>query len=649
MALASEPVRARAPSALGAQDASRFIELAAIPDHVPPFPLPGGGAIDPVTFSVVGGALFAICEEMDLTLRNASLSPIINVGKDFSCALFTADGRLFAQACNCPGHVGSMHLAVFGCFERFGASGIAPGDVFMLNDPYRGGTHLPDITIITPIFDRGELIAFAGNRAHHSDVGGSVPGSFPISTEIFEEGLRIPPVRCRQRGERVDAVFELLLANVRTPREVEGDLDAQLAANEAGARGLARVIDQFGRDVVLGAIGDYLDHSERALRAGLDLPPGPHRAEDWIDGDGHSSERRRIAVEITIRDTDVYVDFTGTAEQARGPINSVLGTTVSMVVTTLLALTDPTIMPNHGFYRPIHVCAPEGTLVNPRFPAPAVGFPDVCNRVVDVLMQALTPALPERAIAATSGTSTNSFFGGTHPATGHPYVWYSINSQGGWGGRGGADGWHDTCFVEANGWDIPIETIEYRYPWRVLEYGLRRDGAGAGRWRGGEGSRFAITPLDHESVFSLNGDRAATRPYGLFGGQPGASARCTIQRRDGAVERIAPATMKAQRIEVRPGDVVVIEGTSGGGYGNPLERPAALVARDVLDGLLSAQRARTDYGVIVDAAGAIDLDATSALRARLSAHFEALAERLPVIDRDGYSLLESESESEVPG
>jgi N-methylhydantoinase B len=196
-------------------------------------------------------------------------------------------------------------------------------------------------------------------------------------------------------------------------------------------------------------------------------------------------------------------------------------------------------------------------------------------------------------------------------------VWYSINSQGGWGGRQGADGWHDTCFVEANGWDIPVETIEYRYPWRVVEYGLRGDSAGAGRWRGGEGSRLALTPLGHESVFSLNGDRAATPPYGLFGGRPGAGARCTITRRDGEVERIAPDTMKAQRISVRPGDVVVIEGTSGGGYGDPLERPVELVARDVLDGLVSVARARSEYGVVVDEAGAVDLAATAALRSEV--------------------------------
>ena len=636
------------PDPLAAAAEGRFVNLGAIPTSVPRFALLRDRSIDPVTFAVVGGALFSICEEMDLTLRNASLSPIINVGKDFSCALFTADGQLFAQACNCPGHVGSMHYAVFACVERFGLDAMNEGDAFLLNDPYRGGTHLPDITIITPVFDRGELIAFAGNRAHHSDVGGSVPGSFPISREIFEEGLRLPPVRCIDRGRPVDAIFEVILANVRTPREVEGDLDAQLAANEAGKRGIARVIERFGTAVVLAAIGESLDHSERALRAGLAIPEGPYSAEDWMDGDGHSARRLRIRAEVTVRDGDVYVDFDGTDRQVRGPINSVFATSVSMVVTTLLALTDPTIMPNHGFYRPIHVRIPPGTLLNPTFPAPAVGFPDVCNRVVDVLMKALTSAMPGKAIASTSGTTSNAFFGGTDPRTGGPYVWYSINSQGGWGARRGADGWHDTCFVEANGWDIPVETIEYRYPWRVVEYGLRGDSAGAGRWRGGEGSRLAITPIDHESVFSLNGDRAATRPYGLYGGKPGATASCTVRHADGTDERIAPETMKAERVTVRPGDVVVIEGTSGGGYGNPLERPVELVERDVRDGLVSRAAARRDYGVVIDAGTQrVDGSATVALRRELAPAFEAVRDALPVADHDGYTLTELETDNKA--
>jgi N-methylhydantoinase B len=589
---------------------------------------------------VIGGALFSICEEMDLTLRNTSLSPIINIGKDFSCALFTADAQLVAQACNCPGHVGSMHFAVMACIDRFPRDEMRPGDVFILNDPYRGGTHLPDLTLITPVFVDDEIVMFAGNRAHHSDVGGSVPGSFPLSSEIYEEGIRIPPARLVEAGKRNDTVSEILLANVRTPREVEGDLDAQIASNDAGVRGVLRLLDRYGRDVVLGAVEEYLDHSERALRETLRLPDGTYSASDWIDGNGHDDRALEITVSLTFRDGDVFVDFTGTDPQSRGPVNSVFPVTVSMVVSTLLSLSDPTIMPNHGFYRPIHVKAPAGSLVNPRFPAPAVGFPDVCNRIVDVVIAALAPVIPERVIAATSGTTCNTFLGGRHPATGDPYVWYSINSQGGWGGRASANGWHNVCFIEANGWDIPVETIEYRYPWRVLAYQLREDSAGAGRWRGGEGNHLELSPVGHDAVFSLNGDRARTPPFGLFGGKPGATAHCHIRRRDGTWEEGAPGTMKAERLVVRDGDVLVVDATSGAGYGNPLEREVHAVFDDVLDGILSPERARTQYGVVIHPeTGRLDVEATRELRVELSRAFDARAPGRSPVDWRGYELV----------
>jgi N-methylhydantoinase B len=533
----------RSPGYLFTEVSRQFVSLGAIPEDAARLSAQGE-SVDPVTFAVIGGALFSICKEMDLTLRNTSLSPIINIGKDFSCALLTSDCQLVAQASNCPGHVGSIHYAVRACVDAFGDE-LADGDVYILNDPYYGGTHLPDITLISPVFHEDELVLFACNRAHHSDVGGSVPGSFPLSSEIFEEGFRIPPTRFVERGRLNRVVLDLLLANVRTPDQVEGDLEAQLAANHAGAAGVARLIDKYGRNVVVATMLEYLDHSERALRAALELPSGSYEAEDWIDGDGTSDERRRIRVCVTVTDDrELLVDFTGTDAQVRAPVNSVFPTTASMVVTALLALVDPTIMPNHGFYRPISVRAPLGTMVNPLFPTPAVGFPDVCNRIVDVIMEALTPVMPERVIASTSGTTTNVFFGGHDPRRQIPYVWYSINSQGGWGGRSTADGWHNVCFVEANGWDIPVETIEYRYPWRVVAYRLRDDDTGAGKFRGGKGNHLALTPLDHDVVFSMNGDRAVTPPHGVFGGKPGATASCRIERADGTVERIAPATMK---------------------------------------------------------------------------------------------------------
>jgi N-methylhydantoinase B len=262
----------------------------------------------------------------------------------------------------------------------------------------------------------------------------------------------------------------------------------------------------------------------------------------------------------------------------------------------------------------------------------------VCNRIVEVIMESLTPVIPERVIAATSGTTTNVFFGGDHPTTGEPYVWYSINSQGGWGGRFDSDGWHNVCFIEANGWDIPVETIEYRYPWRVLAYKLREDDSGAGKFRGGKGNYIALAPVGHDAQLAINGDRAVTRPYGIFGGKPGATACCTIHHSDGTSERVAPTTNKADRVPVRSGDVVVIEATSGGGYGNPLERDERLVQRDVRDRIVSLDSARRDYGVVLNA-DTLDLDepATAALRAQMLSTFRSRSIP-PDIDRLGYSL-----------
>ncbi|MBV9608047.1 MAG: hydantoinase B/oxoprolinase family protein, partial [Acidobacteria bacterium] len=618
------------------EGASGVISLGAVPENMPRVHF-APAAPDPVTFAVLGGALFSVCQEMDITLRNSSLSPIINVGKDFSCAIFTADAQLVAQACNCPGHIGSMHYAVRSCIEAIGVSDIADGDVYMLNDPYQGGTHLPDITLISPVFYKDELVMFAGNRAHHSDVGGSCPGSFPLSKDIFQEGIRIPPLKYFDQGREVPAVMPMLLANVRTPEEVQGDIDAQVAANSAGVRALAKLMDKYGLPLVLGAISDYMDASERAFRASLNIPEGTYSAEDWMDGDGATPGPRKIRATITVSGTDVLVDFTGTDPQARGPINSVFPTTASMAVAALLSLTDPTIMPNHGFYRPIHIKAPVGTMVNPVFPAAAVGFPDVCNRIVDVIMEALTPVMPERVIASTSGTTTNCFFGGMHPANARPYVWYNINSQGGWGGRGDGDGWHDVCFIEANGWDIPVETIEYRYPWRVLAYKLREDDSGAGKFRGGKGSYLALTPLGHDVEFAINGDRAVTAPYGLFGGKPGSTGRCTVYRSDGSTERIAPEMMKADGVVIRSGEVIIIEAPSGGGYGNPLERKVELVAKDVRDAIVSRESARLDYGVVFDDTGShVDATATSELRERMRRAFQKREREFSGINRHSY-------------
>lgn len=633
-------VRGEPVADLGFPEPSKqFMSLGAIPADIPRMKVPEI-EIDPITFAVIGGGFFSTCQQMDVTLRNTALTPVVNIGRDYSCCIFTSDAQLVSQTCNCPGHVGSMHYAVMSCIRRFGINNIEEGDVFILNDPYRGGTHLLDITLITPVFYNGELVMFSGNRAHHSDIGGGSGGSLDIlSSEIFEEGLRIPPVKFVERGKRSQAVMDILLTNVRTPTEVEGDMEAQLAANNIGAQRLVELMNKYGKDVVLNTALKYMDYSERAFRASLNIPEGVYEAEDWMDGDGISENAQKIKAKVTIKENEAYIDFSGTDKQSASSANCMFPVTSSMLVFAFLSLTDPNIMPNHGFYRPIYVKAPEGTLVNTKFPGAVVGYSDVACRIVEVIMEALTPAIPERVIAATSGTSTNTCMSGVNPVTGERYVLPNINSQGGWGGRATADGWHNVCFVEANGWDIPIETTEYRYPWRVLAYKLRDDAVGAGKWRGGSGNYFALTPVGHDAIFTVNGDRAATPPYGIFGGKPGATARCTIQRSNGKPERISPTMMKQDKINVSSGDVIIIEAPCGGGYGNPLEREVELICKDVKDGLISIESARRDYGVIIKAKTfEIDTGETEKLRARMWKEYEKIRGGLPTIDRKGYVL-----------
>lgn len=621
------------------EPSDRFMSLGEIPRDIPRMDVPHVD-IDPVTFAVIGGAFFSACQQMDVTIRNTAMTPVVNIGRDYSCCIFTSDAQLIAQTCNCPGHVGSMHFAVISCIRRFRDEGIHDGDVFILNDPYRGGTHLPDITFITPVFYDDELVMFAGNRAHHSDIGGGSGGSLDIlSAEIFQEGIRFPPVKFVERGTVSGAIMDILLTNVRTPKEVEGDMEAQLAANNIGTKRLHDLLKKYGKDVVLNSAQKYLEHSERAFIKSLNIADGTYEAIDWMDGDGVNETPQKIRVAVTIKGNKAFVDFTGTDGQSNGSANCMFPVTASMLVFAFLSMTDPTIMPNHGFYRPIHVKAPEGTLVNTRFPGAVVGYSDIACRIVEVIMEALTPAIPERVIAATSGTSTNTAMSGVDPKTGEHYVISNINSQGGWGGRATADGWHNVCFVEANGWDIPVETTEYRFPWRIIAYRLRDDTMGAGKWRGGSGNYLALTPVEHTAVLTVNGDRATTPPYGIFGGKPGTTAKCTIHRKTGEVERISPLMMKQDKIPVYKEDIVVIEAPSGGGYGNPLERDANLVQNDVRDHLISMEIAEKDYGVVINPKTLdIDKDATGVLRQKMWQEFNTIKDSLPVIDRAGYQL-----------
>ena len=582
--------------------------------------------LDPVEAYIIYRAMFSACEQMDITLRHTAYSTIINVGKDYSCGVFTADARLVAQACNCAVHLASMHYSVEACVREFGIEQLAQGDLLAVSDPYRGGTHLPDLTIIRPIFHRDELVMFAASRAHHVDVGGASPGSFPISEEIFSEGIRIPPVKYYTRDRVNREVMELVLANVRVPKEYWGDVEAQLAADRIGERHLEALFEKHGRDKVMAAVLDYMDHTERGLRAELaKFPDGTYAATDYMDGDGIVVDPYKVYVEVTIDGTDVYCDFTGTDAQARGPINAVFAVTASSVINAFLSLTNPNLMPNHGFYRPLHVKVPEGTMLNPRFPAPVVlGNTNTSQRIIQLIFKAMAPLAPERVIGCSYGGSNDVHCGGFDPKTGERYVFY-LSVAGGIGARATKDGWHAAEAEIANDMDIPVEVFEYRYPWLVHEYGLREDSGGPGKFRGGCGISWRGSPRGHDPVVSITSDRVVHPPYGVFGGMPGTAGEYYVYRSSGATERLAPNTGKISHVSIGSDEVLHVLTQGGGGYGNPLERDPALVVKDVVDGVVSTQSARANYGVVVNLeATEVDELTTKALRMRMMKRYRVL-------------------------
>ncbi len=461
--------------------------------------------VDSVTLEVIRNGCEAVAEEMNATLVRTGYSPNIKERRDCSTALFDADGEMIAQAETMPVHLGAMPYSVAAAVEAFPPETLSPGDSILLNDPFRGGAHLPDLTLVTPIFgdeargDGGEVIAFAANRAHHADIGGSTAGSVAAdSTEIYQEGLRIPPVKFEAGtgevaddgtpvGEVREDVLSMILANVRTPEERRGDLRAQVAANATGRRRFRDLAAEHGGDLApaLEAIKDY---SERRMRAELaDLPDGTYAFADALDDDGRGNEDLAIEVTLTIDGDGVTVDFTGTAAQTDGPINAVLAVTASATYYAVRCVTDPDIPPNHGCYRPIEIVAPEGTIVNPKPPAAVVGGNlETSQRVTDAVLGALAEAAPGRVAAAGQGTMNNVTLGGTDPRGDgpNPYAFYETQG-GGFGGRASGDGMDGVHVHMSNTLNTPAEVLETAYPLRIERYELRPDSGGAGEHRGG--------------------------------------------------------------------------------------------------------------------------------------------------------------------
>jgi N-methylhydantoinase B len=523
--------------------------------------------VDPITLEVTRHALIGIAEEAGVALRRTASSPNIKERVDCSTAVFDADGGLVAQAEHIPVHLGSMPASLDAAVRAFPE--LEPGDQVLLSDPFAGGTHLPDWTLVAPIHRDGRLIGYAVNRAHHADVGGSAPGSMPAgATEIFQEGLRIPPVRAWRRGDEQPDIRALLLANTRTPDERIGDLRAQAAANHLTSSRLLDLAGRLGEDLLRDAMRAAQDHAERTMRSAIRaIPDGAYGAEDVMEGDGVTEADLIIRVVVTVAGDAVTADFTGTAPQARGSVNAPLAVTVSASSYVLRALTDPDIPANAGALRPLSVVAPAGCMVNPLSPAAvAAGNVETSQRIVDVLLRAFAHALPDRVPAASQGTMNNVLIGGPDGRPGvpaHAFSYYETLA-GGQGARPGRDGMSGVHTHMTNTLNTPVEALEAAYPLRILAYRLREGTGGEGRWRGGDGLRRSYLILGERATASLLTERRRHRPWGLDGGPPGARGRNALIREGVEAELPAKTT-----IELREGDVLVIDTPGGGGFGSP--------------------------------------------------------------------------------
>ena len=516
-----------------------------------------------IEFEIFKNLFLSIAEEMGVTLCRTSFSPNIKERLDYSCAVYDEQGETIAQGDHMPVHLGAMPLSVRAAID---AVDMEPGDIVMLNDPYQGGTHLPDITLVSPVFlrRRGRLrpAFYVANRAHHSDVGGMSPGSMPVARELYQEGLIIPPVLLVRRGHLVKDVLALVRANVRTPEEREGDLTAQIAANRVGERRLLERVARYGRATVVGYGAALQDYTERVMRATIGkIRLGTYQFEDVLDDDGFGSRPVKIRATIRIRSGRAQIDFAGTDAQVEGSVNANYAVTLSACLYAFRCLVEEDVLYNAGISRPLSVLAPLGSIVNAQRPcAVAGGNVETSQRITDVVLGALARAWPERLPAASQGTMNNVTLGGVDPRTGLPFAYYETLG-GGMGARLGLPGLSGVHTHMSNTRNTPIEAIEHYLPLRIRRYGLRKGSGGGGAYQGGDGIVREYEMLTNTAVTLLS-DRRRRPPYGAQGGRPGRRGRNTLIRQ-GQSQRL-PGKVQ---LSLRPKDRLRIETPGGGGYG----------------------------------------------------------------------------------
>ena len=510
---------------------------------------------DPTTLEIYRALFTSVAEEMGVALRRTAFSPNIKERRDYSCAVFDAQGRVIAQGDHMPVHLGSMPMAVAAALAEID---IVPGDVVALNDPFAGGTHLPDVTLVMPVAIRRRILFYVANRAHHADIGGATPGSMGLATDIYGEGIRIPPVRLVRSGELDRDTMRLLLANVRGNVERRGDFDAQIGSLKTGAARLLEIIERRGEREATEYATQLINYSARLMRHTIaSIPDGSYEAEDALDDDGVEDRAVPIRVRVTIKGERAVVDFSGSAPQVVGAINAVEAITVSAVSYVFRCLIEGEVPASAGLVEPIEVIAPRGTVVNANPPASvAGGNVETSQRIVDVLFKALAQALPARIPAASQGTMNNLTIGGIDTRNGQEFSYYETVA-GGMGARPASDGMSGVHTHMTNSLNTPAEALEYAYPLRVREYRLRKGSGGKGKQRGGDGVVREIETLV-PSRMSLLCDRRKRGPYGLFGGEDGAVG---VNRID---DREVPGKSSYQ---LKPGDRIRVETPGGGGWG----------------------------------------------------------------------------------
>ena len=540
---------------------------------------------DPITLEIYRALYTSAAEEMGAALRRTAFSPNIKERRDYSCAVFDAAGRVIAQGDHMPVHLGSMPMAVAAALREVR---MEPGDVVALNDPFAGGTHLPDVTLVMGVFQSGQTgrrgdretrrkkdsprrrfppsprpLFYVANRAHHADIGGATPGSMGLATDVYGEGVRIPPVRIVKGGRVVNDVMKLILTNVRSSKEREADFQAQIGSLKTGAARLLEIVERRGAKEASDYAAHLISYSSRLMRHAIAaIPNGSYEAVDALDDDGITEKEVPIRVRITIKGDRARVDFTGSAPQVTGAINAVEAITVSAVSYCFRCLIGGDVPASAGLIEPIEVLAPEGTVVNALPPASvAGGNVETSQRIVDVVFKALAQAIPDRIPAASQGTMNNLTIGGIDPRSGAEFSYYETVA-GGMGARPSFDGMNATHTHMTNSLNTPAEALEYAYPLRVRQYRIRKGSGGKGRRKGGDGTIREIETLA-PALMSLLSDRRKRAPYGLRGGGDGARGRAFIIRGDGSEETLTSKTSR----ELKPGDRVRIETPGGGGFG----------------------------------------------------------------------------------